>query len=98
MVAAYWLRASLGVASHRGAVMLPPVGRPWGSLGENVDFSKKMLKHFVFMKSISENVLKNVGSNIFSEQMLVQLSQRNVDKTFYEKCWFDFYLKNVDIY
>jgi hypothetical protein len=47
MVAAYWLRASLGVTSHRGAVMLPPVGRPWGSFGKNVDFSKKkMLKHF----------------------------------------------------
>jgi hypothetical protein len=48
MVAAYWLRASLGVASHRGAVMLPPVGRPWGSLGKMLIFPKKNAETFCF--------------------------------------------------
>jgi hypothetical protein len=43
----------------------------------------KMLKHF--QKMFVKTFWKNVGSNIFSAQMLVQLFTKNVGSTYYLK-------------
>jgi hypothetical protein len=56
-------------------------------------FAQKVLKHFqkkcwptFSVKMLAKTFWRNVWSNIFSEQMLVQLSLINVGSTFYEKC------------
>jgi hypothetical protein len=79
MAAAYWLRATLGIAGHRGAVVLPPVGRPWGLLGKNVDFSKKKCWDILFSWKVLVKMLKKCRIQHFL--------WTNAGATLPKKCW-----------
>jgi hypothetical protein len=62
---------------------------------KNVSTLFEMLKYFqkmlinILKKILVKIFWKDVGSNVFSTQMLVQLFQKSVGVTLSKKCWFE---------
>jgi hypothetical protein len=81
-------------AAHRSTARPPASRKKEKERGNMLKiFAQKVLKHFqkkcwptFSVKMLAKTFWRNVWSNIFSEQMLVQLSLINVGSTFYEKC------------